>query len=473
MKPKYDPGYDGTSHGAAEPPVYSSPTSPANDTIDPEDENWGGGFPSGAFVIPTFSAGDAPRQSNGATGANANAIALASIKQVLGMRFNPTDAPGYQQLLKNNFKLTVVEGRRDATWTPASSGGLTNPSALRGAEAVFYAHAESTVTRLKDGLRRMEKLSRAGLEKPDVCCEDIREVLSNKLEELVRSIAITGEPCLERVTAGFTDLHALVDLFEEEYIGKDPTGNGTEICCPEDARRLAKCRVFVDGIEMLETQWRNFADEFLAANGGASIDATLKRARLHLRVISSTVQDLICGLARLGWRQTVLNLEPVKPEGPMVGGVLRWIKEFAGRAMVGLQSSGRGGFQVLASEATTLAGYVQDLSDWVQGTVVSELPVQVSNLRDAGERNRFNEAQEHLPKIAADLAQLRREMEEKEAALQAIVREAQERSPADEKYDAKTEAAGEYGKSKSASKDEQKKKPDYSDPEKNRNRLEE
>ncbi len=364
------------------------PPTPLSYELENTDES----LPYSALALPLLQPGANNSGSASAVSSLSKRVALSSIRKVLG-DFRPDDPVRYRQSLDRSWTLSVKDGHVEGTWKPAGWTGASNPADLTGAMAVFYSYAQSSVSQLKDVLAQMEPMCTVGPAKPDLCCEDVRDVIRSRLDEVVGALAAPDGPCAERVDQVLNALgrnssepSGLIAILKDNYV-KDPSLDGEGICCPDDARRLAQFELFAGSIECLHERWCRFKDEFLG-NGKGAIAFRIGNAQRYLRVIAATVADLVRGLNLSGYSAAARDITNIGEEikagekkdackhdrhPPTLGCVLSWMRDFAQYRAPGLlQRPGRGSFQTLEEEASELAKRARELEKWADAEFSSD-----------------------------------------------------------------------------------------------------
>jgi hypothetical protein len=153
------------------------------------------GYPPSPLSTPSGS----PTGGGGA--GSLSQVVNKAMSEVLGWKFKAGDTRGFVGALTQSFKLNVVEGHTEATWTPRTyvvqsdlAGGIT------GAQASIYTRGREALDQslpLLDGLYTLD---------PEADAEDVtalKAVLKSQFTELVNEMGFLGGPRITRVNQYF------------------------------------------------------------------------------------------------------------------------------------------------------------------------------------------------------------------------------------------------------------------------------
>jgi hypothetical protein len=266
------------------------------------------------LTMPPFASGEA-----GCSNRSIGQMAARAIQAVVP-GYAAGDGKRYAESLKRSFNFELKDGYQSIRWAPASVGGATNPADLTGAVANFYHHASARISQAREELRKLEPMCAADHED---CCEDIRQVIGAKLDELEIAFSADCGPCEEWVDGVFTLLigddadeepppaadanPGLIGTLEDDYIEEDSA------FCPGEETRLAKIRLFRSAMISLCDEWHRFANEFIRGENRSAVQI-VRVVEKRSVVISKSIGIIRNGLLSAGFTSELLTVELLDEE---------------------------------------------------------------------------------------------------------------------------------------------------------------
>ncbi len=305
-----------------------------------------------------------------------SAMAANAIARVIP-GYDGTAPNSFARSLATQFKFQERDGLSVPIFAPSGIAGSVNSANLPEALAEFFNLASARIAEARASLSGLEPLCEA--EHKD-CCNDLRDVIGAKFDELESAIGAEFGPCTNWVNEVFVQLlgdrakpAGLADDLVKEYT------NGKKASCPDEERKLAKLRIFVGSLEALRDEWKKFSDFFITKPGSVSLVAA--KCLQRVKVMAFAVQNIERGLASVGIGEAFISVENLDPDVPNEGTVLyalRRLSRFATQQAPSLLSTlGEGSLQSLDAESKQLIELAEALEDWL-----SEMLPSASSLKD-------------------------------------------------------------------------------------------
>jgi hypothetical protein len=185
------------------PPWGSGPYPPAPKTKPPS-----GAGPIPAYPIlteevgyppsPLANGGPQPSRAGAAgRGAALGPVVTKALQDVLGWKINDGDPKGFLGALNQSFKLKMVEGHVESTWTPRSYAVTSDlAGGISGAQASLYTMAKTLLNQalpIIDGLYALDPAADAEY------VVALKQLANSQFTELVNELAFLGGPRVIRV----------------------------------------------------------------------------------------------------------------------------------------------------------------------------------------------------------------------------------------------------------------------------------
>lgn len=196
------------------PPPWANPVPPGSGPLPPPPfppapgpkQNPGGG-PIPAYPILTEEVGYSPSpvanlgtstgSGSAARGSAIGPIVTRALQDVLGWKVNGSDPKGFLGALNQSFKLTLVEGHVQSSWTPRSYAVSSDlAGGISGAQASLYTMAKTLLDQalpIIDGLYALDPAA-----DPEYVTA-LKQLANSQLSELVNELAYLGGPRVIRV----------------------------------------------------------------------------------------------------------------------------------------------------------------------------------------------------------------------------------------------------------------------------------
>ncbi|GAB3729390.1 hypothetical protein GCM10027598_50740 [Amycolatopsis oliviviridis] len=263
------------------------------------------------------------------------ALADQTISDMLGWKWREGDTKGFVAALTGSFELNEVQGRTEAKWTPRGYAIQADLGAVTGGQASLAARARSAV---KDSLALLDSLRPLRTDADPENSEGFRALVRHDLEQIRQElenplirVARVDQLFLLLLGNGGTPVQGHLGRLRDEFgliSGKVNT--------IEEERIQTSFITLTDWVVSLFRGWqdaRDKIDPFSQPPGGQPFfgPAVVALSRL-LSATASQVDEVVAMLRSVFIQQEDLEVLRVPdPQGGTMslGGLLRWIREFA------------------------------------------------------------------------------------------------------------------------------------------------
>ncbi|RSM76656.1 hypothetical protein DL991_23645 [Amycolatopsis sp. WAC 01375] len=260
------------------------------------------------------------------------ALAEQTISDTLGWKWREGDTKGFVAALTGSFELKEVQGRTEAKWTPRGYAIQADLGAVTGGQASLAARARSAV---KDSLALLDSLRPLRTDSDPENAEGFRALVRHDLEQIRQEL----ESPLLRVARVDQLFLLLLGDGTRGHLGqlRDELGLVSgKVNTIEEERIQTSFITLTDWVVSLFRGWqdaRDKIDPFSQPAGGQPFfgPAVVALSRL-LSAAASQVDEVVAMLRSVFIQQEDLEVLRVPdPEGGTMslGGLLRWIREFA------------------------------------------------------------------------------------------------------------------------------------------------
>ncbi|WP_410664290.1 hypothetical protein [Amycolatopsis sp. lyj-84] len=262
-------------------------------------------------------------------------LAEQTISDALGWKWRAGDTKGFVAALTGSFELKEVQGRTEAKWTPRGYAIQADLGAVTGGQASLAARARSAV---KDSLALLDSLRPLRTDTDPENAESYRALVRHDLEQIRQELE---SPLIRvaRVDQLFLLLLGNGGDPVQGHLGqlRDELGLVSgKVNTIEEERIQTSFITLADWVVSLFRGWqdaRDKIDPFSQPAGGQPFfgPAVVALSRL-LSATASQVDEVVAMLRSVFIQQE--DLEVLRVPDPVggtmsLGGLLRWIREFA------------------------------------------------------------------------------------------------------------------------------------------------
>ncbi|UMP00504.1 hypothetical protein [Amycolatopsis sp. EV170708-02-1] len=268
-------------------------------------------------------------------------LAEQTISDMLGWKWRDGDTKGFVAALTGSFELKEVQGRTEAKWTPRGYAIQADLGAVTGGQASLAARARSAV---KDSLALLDSLRPLRTDADPENAEGFRALVRHDLEQIRQElesplIRVARVDQLFLLLLGNGGLAVGAGDRTQGHLGqlRDEFGLVSgKVNTIEEERIQTSFITLTDWVVSLFRGWqdaRDKIDPFSQPAGGQPFfgPAVVALSRL-LSATASQVDEVVAMLRSVFVQQEDLEVLRVPdPQGGTMslGGLLRWIREFA------------------------------------------------------------------------------------------------------------------------------------------------
>lgn len=268
-------------------------------------------------------------------------VAEQTISDMLGWKWREGDTKGFVAALTGSFELKEVQGHTEAKWTPRGYAIQANLGAVTGGQASLAARARSAV---KDALALLDSLRPLRTESDPENAESYRALVRHDLEQIRQElesplIRVARVDQLFLLLLGNGGLAVGGGDLVQGHLGqlRDEFGLVSgKVNTIEEERIQTSFITLVDWVVSLFRGWqdaRDKIDPFAQPAGGQPFfgPAVVALSQL-LSATASQVDEVVAMLRSVFIQQEDLEVLRVPdPQGGTMslGGLLRWVREFA------------------------------------------------------------------------------------------------------------------------------------------------
>ncbi|OLZ44055.1 hypothetical protein [Amycolatopsis keratiniphila] len=268
-------------------------------------------------------------------------LAEQTISDMLGWKWREGDTKGFVAALTGSFELKEVQGRTEAKWTPRGYAIQADLGAVTGGQASLAARARSAV---KDSLALLDSLRPLRTDSDPENAEGFRALVRHDLEQIRQElesplIRVARVDQLFLLLLGNGGLAVGGGDRTQGHLGqlRDELGLVSgKVNTIEEERIQTSFITLTDWVVSLFRGWqdaRDKIDPFSQPAGGQPFfgPAVVALSRL-LSATASQVDEVVAMLRSVFVQQEDLEVLRVPdPQGGTMslGGLLRWIREFA------------------------------------------------------------------------------------------------------------------------------------------------